>query len=117
MLDTPPGTPPPKSGDADAEAIIGGRVDASIVYCSGRDRYARILLEVKLITFPPELQVGPEYGLTVMKDAPSRRDAPGTHHPVTDRPKDFWLTKVFARYVAQRMNGKGSRTREIRCPL
>jgi molybdate transport system substrate-binding protein len=69
VLDTPPGAPPPKSGDADADAIIGRRVDASIVYCSGRDRYARILPEAKLINFPPELQVGPEYGLAVMKDA------------------------------------------------
>jgi hypothetical protein len=64
-----PGAPAPKSGDTDADAIIGGRVDASIVYCSGRDRYARILPNAKLIDFPPELQVGPEYGLAVMKDA------------------------------------------------
>jgi hypothetical protein len=70
VLDTPPGVPPPKSGDTDADAIIAGRVDASIVYCPGRERYLRILLEAKLINFPPELQVGPEYGLAVMKDAP-----------------------------------------------
>jgi molybdate transport system substrate-binding protein len=37
VLDTPPGSPPPKSGDTDADAILNGRVDASIVYCSGRD--------------------------------------------------------------------------------
>src|SRR5262249_22577548 len=69
VLDTPPGAPPPKSGDADADGIIDRRVDASIVYCSGRDRYARILPEAKLVSFPPELQVGPEYGMAVMKDA------------------------------------------------
>src|SRR5262249_49078411 len=57
VLDTPPGSPPPKSGDTDADAILGGRVDASIVYCSGRDRYARILPDAKLVTLPPELQV------------------------------------------------------------
>lgn len=67
ILDTPPGVPPPRSGDADA--ILGGRVDASIVYCSGRDRYARLLPDATLVQFPPELQTGPEYGLAVMKDA------------------------------------------------
>jgi molybdate transport system substrate-binding protein len=70
VLDTPPGAPAPKSGDTDTDAIIGGRVDASIVYCSGRERYARIMPEATLIDFPQELQMGPEYGLAVMKDAP-----------------------------------------------
>jgi ABC-type molybdate transport system substrate-binding protein len=69
VLDTPPGSPPPKSGDTDADAILNGRVDGSIVYGSGRDRYARLLPGAKLIEFPPKLQVGPEYGLAVMKDA------------------------------------------------
>ena len=69
VLDTPPGAAPPKSGDTDADAILGGRVDASIVYCSGRDRYARLLPDATLVQFPPELQIGPEYGLAVLKDA------------------------------------------------
>ena len=67
VLDTPPGSPPPKSGDTDADAILSGRVDASIVYCSGRDRYAHLLPDAKLVEFPPELQVGPEYGLAVLR--------------------------------------------------
>jgi molybdate transport system substrate-binding protein len=69
VLDTPPGSPPPKSGDTDADAILGGRVEAGIVYCSARERYARILPDANLVTFPQELQVGPEYGLAVLKDA------------------------------------------------
>jgi len=69
VLDNPPGSPPPRSGDTDADAILGGRVDASIVYCSGRERYARILPDAKVIAFPTELQVGPEYGVAVLKDA------------------------------------------------
>jgi molybdate transport system substrate-binding protein len=69
ILDTPPGSPPPKSGDTDVDAILNGRVDASIVYCSGRDRYARLLPDAALVTFPPRLQVGPEYALAVLKDA------------------------------------------------
>jgi molybdate transport system substrate-binding protein len=69
VLDTPSNSPPPKSGDTDADAILAGRVDASIVYCSGRERYGRILPNATVIAFPTELQVGPEYGLAVLKDA------------------------------------------------
>jgi molybdate transport system substrate-binding protein len=69
VLDTPPGAPPPKSGDNDTDAILDGRVDAGIVYCSGRDRYARLLPDATLVQFPADLQVGPEYGMAVLKDA------------------------------------------------
>jgi molybdate transport system substrate-binding protein len=69
VLDTPPGAPAPKSGDADTDAIMGGRVEAAIVYCSGRERYARLLPDATLVEFPAELRVGPEYGLALMKDA------------------------------------------------
>lgn len=69
VLDTPPGAPPPPSGDTDAGAILEGRVDTSIVYCSGRDRYARLLPDAAIVPFPVELQVGPEYGLAVLKGA------------------------------------------------
>jgi ABC-type molybdate transport system substrate-binding protein len=53
VLDTPPGAPPPKSGDTDADAITDDRVDVSIVYCSGRDRYARILMLLALTILSP----------------------------------------------------------------
>ena len=69
VLDTPAGAPQPRSGDTDADAILDGRVDASIVYCSGRDRYARLLPDATLVQFPSDLKVGPEYGLAVLKDA------------------------------------------------
>jgi molybdate transport system substrate-binding protein len=48
---------------------LDGRVDASIVYCSGRERYARLLPDASLVQFPPGLQIGPQYGLAVLKDA------------------------------------------------
>jgi molybdate transport system substrate-binding protein len=69
VLDTPPGSPPPRSGDIDTDAILNGHVEASIVYCSGRDRYAHLLPDATLVAFPPQLQVGPEYALAVLKDA------------------------------------------------
>jgi hypothetical protein len=42
---------------------------AFLAYCSGRDRYARLLPDATLVQFPPELQTGPEYGLAGLKDA------------------------------------------------
>jgi len=69
VLDTPPGAQPPKSGDTDVDAIPDGRADARIVYCSGRDRYARLLPNASLVEFPAALRVGPDYGLAVLKDA------------------------------------------------
>jgi ABC-type molybdate transport system substrate-binding protein len=69
VLDNPPGSPPPKSGDTDADAILDGRVEASIVYCSGRDRYLRLLPDATMVQFPADLQVGPEYGMAVLKNA------------------------------------------------
>jgi ABC-type molybdate transport system substrate-binding protein len=44
-------------------------VAASIVYCSGRDRYARLLPGATLVQFPNDLRIGPEYGLAVLKNA------------------------------------------------
>ena len=69
VLDTPPGAPPPKSGDTNTDAILDGRVDASIVYCSGRARYTQLLPSATVADFPPELNVGPEYGLALLKNA------------------------------------------------
>lgn len=66
----PAGQPAGKTGDADADAILEGRIDASIVYCSGRGRYAKLLPDATLVPFPPELQIGPEYGLAVLNGAP-----------------------------------------------
>jgi ABC-type molybdate transport system substrate-binding protein len=70
VIDVPPGAPQPKSGDADVDAILDHRIDAGIVYCSGRDRYAHLLPDATLVAFPPSLQVGPEYGLAVLNNAP-----------------------------------------------
>lgn len=68
-LDNPPGSPPAKSGDYVLDAIREKRVDLAIVYCSGRGRYARLDPSLSMTEFPPELNVGPQYGLAVIKDA------------------------------------------------
>jgi molybdate transport system substrate-binding protein len=69
VIDSPPGTPPPRSGDNDIDAIQDGRIDTGIVYCSGSMRYQRLMPDARTIPFPAQLQVGPEYGLAVMKNA------------------------------------------------
>jgi len=69
ITDNPPGAPPPRSGDTDVDAFQDGKIDVDIVYCSGRDRYARLMPDGAMVAFPPQLQIGPEYGLAVMKNA------------------------------------------------
>lgn len=66
--------PPEKSGDAEVDALIDGRLDLIIAYCSGAAKYEEANTkapEVKttLTHFPAELTVGPEYGLAIVKDA------------------------------------------------
>ena len=68
-IDNPPGTPPAKSGDYVLDALRDGKIDLAIVYCSGRARLARLDPSLTISEFPPELSVGPQYGLAVLKDA------------------------------------------------
>jgi len=49
--------------------LADGKIDAAIVYCSGRDRYGRLSADTAFVDFPEALQVGPQYGLAVLKDA------------------------------------------------
>jgi molybdate transport system substrate-binding protein len=72
VIDAPPGSPPPRSGDAYVDALQNGRIDLAIVYSSGRERYARLLPDAELIPFPPRWEVGPEYALTVLNNADRR---------------------------------------------
>src|SRR5262249_9157228 len=69
VIDNPPGTPPSPSGDYYLDALRAGRIDLAIVYCSGRTRFARLDQGLSMVTFPPELAVGPQYGLAVMNGA------------------------------------------------
>jgi molybdate transport system substrate-binding protein len=72
VIEVAQGSPPPRSGNAFADTFREGRVDVEILYCSARDRYARLLQAASMIRFPPELQVGPEYALAVLKDGDPR---------------------------------------------
>ena len=68
VIEVPPGGPRSGTGDAFADALQERRVDLEIVYCSGRDRFAKLLPTARMTPFPPGLQVGPEYALAVLKD-------------------------------------------------
>jgi hypothetical protein len=58
------GVPQPPTGDSSVEAVLGGKVDAAIVYCSYRDRYPGVAPgALTMVDFPETLQVGPEYAL------------------------------------------------------
>lgn len=77
VIETPPAGSPPPSRDAFADALREGRVDLAIVYCSGRDRYTRLLPKAALVSLPPEFQVGPEYALAYSRTPiPSRPNSP-----------------------------------------
>jgi len=69
VIDNPPGTPPSQSGDYTLDALRAGRFDLAIVYCSGKARLAKLDPKLSMVTFPPGLAVGPQYGLAVMKAA------------------------------------------------
>lgn len=69
VLDNPPGSPPPRSGDTVLDALADGRVDLAVVYCSGRGRYARLAADVAVLPLPDAIKVGPQYGLAVMRTA------------------------------------------------
>jgi molybdate transport system substrate-binding protein len=58
VVDTPPGSAPPKSGNADVDAIQDGRVDVNIVYCSGSGLYARMLPDAAVVPSPPNSRSG-----------------------------------------------------------
>lgn len=68
-IDNLPGAPPAKSGDYVLDAMRDHSIDLAIVYCSGRARYAKLDPSLTMTEFPPELSVGPQYGLAVLKDA------------------------------------------------
>jgi molybdate transport system substrate-binding protein len=60
VIGAPAEGPQPRSGDAFADALQDGRVDLEIFYCSGRDRFTRLLPTARMIPFPPAPQFGPE---------------------------------------------------------
>lgn len=69
LLDNPPGSPPARTGDYYLDALADRKVDIVVAYCSGRQRFASLSPDATMVPFPPALQVGPQYGMAVLKGA------------------------------------------------
>jgi molybdate transport system substrate-binding protein len=50
-------------------ALDDHKIDLFVTYCSGAQQIARDSAKYKSVALPPELSVGPEYGLTVSRKA------------------------------------------------
>ena len=74
LIDGFPAPPPKVSGNTEVDALLDGRLDVILAYCSGASRYQTAKQKVPdagitLTHLPAELNVGPEYGLALIKDA------------------------------------------------
>lgn len=67
-----PGTAPLVPGQGASEGVfLSGRADVMLGYCSGTDTVRRAVPDLVGVPLPPELEVGPEYGLTVLSGNPT----------------------------------------------
>ncbi len=66
-----PGMAPLVPGVGPSEGVfLSGRADVMLGYCSGTDGLKRTVPDLAAVPLPPELEVGPEYGLTVLSGHP-----------------------------------------------
>lgn len=67
-----PGMAPLVPGQGPSEGVfLSGRADVMLGYCSGTDTLRRAVPDIAAVPLPPELEVGPEYGMTVLSDNPA----------------------------------------------
>ena len=67
-----PSMAPLVPGQGASEGVfLSGRADVMLGYCSGADTLRRTLPDLAAIPMPPELEVGPEYGMTVLSANPA----------------------------------------------
>jgi molybdate transport system substrate-binding protein len=65
----PANNAPVDGKDPAAAALLAGKIDVMIGYCSGSKRMQSQAPEVKMVAIPKEIATGPEYGLAVLKSA------------------------------------------------
>lgn len=86
-----PSTAPLVPGRGPSEGVfLSRRADVMLGYCSGTDALRRTVQDLVALPLPPELEVGPEHGMTVLSGNPAAaRFAPfvmsGPGHPGTAR--------------------------------
>jgi len=67
-----PSMAPLVPGQGPSEGVfLSGRADVMLGYCSGADTLRRAVPDIAAVPLPPELEVGPEYGMTVLSDSPA----------------------------------------------
>ena len=66
-----PSMAPLVPGQGPSEGVfLSGRADVMLGYCSGAEGLRRTIPDLAAVPLPPELEVGPEYGLTVLSANP-----------------------------------------------
>lgn len=67
-----PSMAPLVPGQGASEGVfLSGRADVMLGYCSGADALRRTLPDLAAVPLPAELEVGPEYGMTLLSDNPA----------------------------------------------
>jgi molybdate transport system substrate-binding protein len=70
----PTNNAPVDGKDLAAAALLAGRIDVMIGYCSGAKRMQSQVPDIQITAVPKEIAAGPEYGLAVLKGADPRAD-------------------------------------------
>jgi len=68
----PTNNAPVDGKDPAAAALIAGRIDVMIGYCSGAKRMQSQVPDVQMVPVPKNIAAGPEYGLAILKGADAR---------------------------------------------
>lgn len=68
----PTNNAPVEGKDPAAAALLTGKIDVMIGYCSGTKRMQSQVPDVQMIAVPKEIAAGPEYGLAILKNADPR---------------------------------------------
>jgi molybdate transport system substrate-binding protein len=70
----PTNNAPVDGKDPAAAALLAGRVDVMIGYCSGAKRMLSQVADAQMVAIPKEVAAGPEYGLAILKGADPRAE-------------------------------------------
>jgi molybdate transport system substrate-binding protein len=62
----PTNNAPVDGKDPAAAALLAGKIDVMIGYCSGAKRMQSQVADVQMVTIPKEVAAGPDYGLAIL---------------------------------------------------
>jgi molybdate transport system substrate-binding protein len=70
----PTNNAPVDGKDPAAAALLAGKIDVMIGYCSGTKRMQSQVADAQMVAIPKEVAAGPEYGLAILKGADPRSE-------------------------------------------